>query len=84
MPEGSCAGRLEVANQPITGCIRKEEVMSENKCQGDHRSHLCALAGNKRIREIKDLAASPEFICGNCGRVADSEKHVCSPEPLNK
>ena len=56
--------------------------MSENKCKGDHRSHLCALAGNKRIRKIKPLVMNPKFICSNCGRVADSERHVCNAEPL--
>ena len=57
--------------------------MSENKCNGDHRSHLCALAGNKRIRKIKHLVTNPQFICGNCGRVADEDKHVCNAEPLH-
>ena len=55
----------------------------KNKCHGEHRSHLCALAGNKRIRQIKRLVTNPKFMCGNCGRVADSGHHVCNPEPLH-
>ena len=58
--------------------------MSDNKCHGDHRSHLCALAGNKRIREIKHVVTDPQYICANCGRAADAESYVCNAEPLNK
>lgn len=58
--------------------------MSDNKCHGDHRSHLCALAGNKRIRDIERLVLDPKFICQNCGRVADSDKHVCNAKPLDE
>lgn len=57
--------------------------MSENKCDGDHRSHLCSLAGKKRIGEIKHLVKNPKFMCGKCGRVADADERVCKPEPLH-
>ena len=58
--------------------------MSENVCDGDHRSHLCALAGGRRLKAIKELVQNPAYMCGNCGRVADSDKHVCNPQPLKE
>jgi hypothetical protein len=57
--------------------------MRQQKCRGDHRTHLCALAGNKRIREIERLVTNPRYICANCGRAADSQKHVCNAKPLH-
>ena len=57
--------------------------MGDNSCKGDHRSHLCSLAGNKRIREIRHLVTDPKYICSKCGRVADEEVRVCKPESLD-
>ena len=58
--------------------------MSENKCNGDHRTHLCALAGKKRIREMEQLVTDPRYVCLNCGRIADSHKNVCNAGELKK
>jgi hypothetical protein len=58
--------------------------MSDNKCHGDHRSHLCSLAGKKRVDEIKELVTDPQFFCGKCGRLADVHERVCKPEPWKK
>jgi hypothetical protein len=56
--------------------------MSDKKCKGDHRSHLCSLAGKRRIGEIKHLVTDPKYICSKCGRVADEGERVCKAEPL--
>ena len=56
--------------------------MNENSCSGDHSGHLCVLVSKKKIDEIKELVKKPQFICFNCGRVADSEKNLCNPVSL--
>jgi len=58
--------------------------MSDNKCHGDHRSHLCSLAGKKRVDEIEHLVKDPKFICRKCGRVADVDERVCKPKALER
>ena len=57
--------------------------MSETVCKGDHSGHLCVLVSQKKFDEIKALAGAPKFICFNCGRVADAEKNLCNPMPLD-
>jgi len=57
--------------------------MAEHVCKGDHKGHLCLLASQDKFEEIKKLAKSPKDICFNCGRVADSDKNLCKPMPLD-
>ncbi|MBI2441919.1 MAG: hypothetical protein HYV35_11190 [Lentisphaerae bacterium] len=56
--------------------------MNETVCKGSHQGHLCVLASDKRFEEIKELTDRPEFICFNCGRVANSRDNLCNPMPL--
>ncbi len=56
--------------------------MGKNVCYGDHVGHLCVLASDEKIEEIKELTKNPEYICFNCGRVADCEANLCNPMPL--
>jgi len=56
--------------------------MSENKCKGDHKGHICLLASQDKFDEIKELTQNPQFLCFNCGRVAECEKNLCNPMPL--
>jgi len=58
--------------------------MSEQNCKGDHSGHLCVLVSKKKFEEIRALVREPQFICFNCGRVADSDKNLCNPMSLNK
>jgi len=58
--------------------------MTETKCKGDHSGHLCVLVSEKRFEEIRKLVKEPRHICFNCGRVADSEKNLCNPMPLQE
>jgi hypothetical protein len=57
--------------------------MAEKICRGDHACHLCMLASLEKIDEIKELARKPKFICFICGRVADADKNLCNPMPLD-
>jgi len=57
--------------------------MTEKKCTGDHKGHLCVLASQEKFDRIKELTKKPGFICFNCGRIADCEKNLCSPMPLD-
>ncbi|MDP6491186.1 MAG: hypothetical protein QGH42_12815 [Kiritimatiellia bacterium] len=56
--------------------------MSDTDCKGDHTGHLCVLVSQKNFTAIRELVKNPQFICFNCGRVADSEKNLCNPMPI--
>jgi hypothetical protein len=53
-------------------------------CKGHHPGHLCVLVSERKFEEIKDLVREPEYICFNCGRVADAETNLCNPMPLGE
>jgi len=53
------------------------------KCKGNHDGDICVLASKGLFEEIKILTKKPKHICFNCGRVADSEKNLCNPMPLD-
>ena len=56
--------------------------METKKCSGNHKGHLCVLASEGRLEEVRSLAAEPAYICFNCGRSARSKKNLCNPMPL--
>ncbi len=56
--------------------------MSDTTCKGEHTGHLCVLVSQKDFKAIKGLVKDPKFLCFNCGRVADSEKNLCNPMPI--
>ncbi|MGQ9509662.1 MAG: hypothetical protein ACUVTN_09730 [Thermodesulfobacteriota bacterium] len=56
--------------------------MGEKTCKGDHSGHICVLASQEKFEEIKAITKNPQFICFNCGRVADCEANLCNPMPL--
>ena len=58
--------------------------MAEKKCHGNHLGHLCVLASEEKFDKIKRLAQAPKHICFNCGRVADLEKNLCNPMPIDE
>jgi hypothetical protein len=53
--------------------------MEEKKCVGSHAEHICTLAQQNEFEDIKKLANNPNFMCSNCGRVANDDKNLCSP-----
>jgi hypothetical protein len=53
--------------------------MAEQKCLGNHAVHICELAKNGKFEEIKKIAKEPEFMCMNCGRLADKKENLCNP-----
>jgi hypothetical protein len=58
--------------------------MTDHKiCKGDHQGHICVLASKNKFDVIKGLTKDPKYICFNCGRVADSDKNLCNPMPLD-
>ncbi len=54
----------------------------KDTCNGDHQAHICMLASKDKFDEIKNLTQNPQYICFNCGRVADSDKNLCNPMSL--
>ena len=57
--------------------------MAEEKCTGNHQVHICELASNNKFDEIRPLVNKPEYICGNCGRVANTGENLCRPISLD-
>lgn len=49
------------------------------KCAGDHAQHLCEVAGKERFDLIKELSKKPDYMCMNCGRMADGRNSLCNP-----
>ena len=56
--------------------------MAKTTCKSGHKGHICVLAGEKKLDEIRELVQKPKFMCFNCGRVANSGKNLCNPMPL--
>jgi len=56
--------------------------MKKAKCKGDHQGHLCVLASNDQFEKIKELTQNLQYICFNCGRVADCDDNLCNPMSL--
>jgi hypothetical protein len=61
--------------------------MSEIKLpHPDHEKHLCLLMNIDYIgtnpNEYKNLVRNPNYVCSNCGRTAESDKSLCTPEKL--
>ena len=56
--------------------------MPRTKCKGDHAGHLCVLVSAEKFEQIKKLVQNPQYICFNCGRVADNACNLCNPMPL--
>ena len=57
--------------------------MAEQKCAGDHSQHMCILAEEKQRDMILRLTNEPQFICLDCGRVANAEENLCRPAHVN-
>jgi len=58
--------------------------MSDQKCMGEHKHHICKLAEEKKIGQIKMLMRAPNYLCENCGRAADKSENLCNPKHINQ
>ncbi len=60
--------------------------MTKHACKSkhNHAGHLCVLFGEGKMDEVKALVTNPQFICFNCGRVANDAQNLCNPMPLNE
>ncbi len=54
----------------------------KTECIGDHEGHICVLASKEMFDAIKQITQNPQYICFNCGRVADQARNLCNPMPL--
>jgi len=53
--------------------------MGGKPCAGDHLQHICKLAEDGKLEDIKQLVKDTKYICENCGRAANAEENLCSP-----
>ena len=57
--------------------------MKQTKCSGEHAIHICELSKNGRHVEIVDVVKNPNYMCMNCGRVAEKQNNLCNPEAID-
>ena len=67
--------------------IKEKLKMSDIKMpHPEHEKHLCYLHNlgyvKSNFNDYKHLVQNPKFVCKGCGRVAASEKNLCTPEKL--
>jgi hypothetical protein len=55
----------------------------DRPCAGKHIDHICAMAARADFQKVVELAGSPNYVCMNCGRVADGANNLCNPMALN-
>jgi hypothetical protein len=60
-----------------------EMAKKEAPYKGEHAGPICVLASSNKFDLIKEITRKPKHVCFNCGRVADSEKNLCNPMPLD-
>lgn len=49
----------------------------------NHENHLCSIVqGWAILDDYKALVDKPNFVCTQCGRVANKEENLCSPTTL--
>lgn len=56
-------------------------MSKKTTCKGKHEGHLCVLASQEKFDTIKELTRNPQYICFNCGRVANEACNLCNPMP---
>jgi hypothetical protein len=46
----------------------------------EEKVHICDLAEQGKIEEVKELVRDPQFMCFGCGRVAHEKESLCNPK----
>ena len=53
-----------------------------------HIDHLCKLIAQgmhqRHPEEYRGLVSDPQFVCKNCGRVANQKTRLCNPVALGR
>lgn len=57
-------------------------AVDEGSCAGNHAEHICALAAEGKMSEIRLLTKEVNFLCYKCGRAAEQADNLCFPEDL--
>ncbi len=60
-------------------------IDTDNLCTNpdNHAMHLCELSAAGNTTAIEKLTKEPTFICGNCGKKANTEGALCAPGPFH-
>ncbi len=64
--------------------VTKDLPLVIDSCKGEHLQHICELVSKGDFGKIKELANAPNFMCVNCGRLADKNENLCNPLSLDK
>jgi len=57
----------------------------DNLCTNpeNHKTHLCELKSLKKEAQVEKLSVNPEYICGNCAGLSNTEGALCAPGPFH-
>jgi hypothetical protein len=71
----------------LSKCNGQEVIMSNDEMPHEgHEKHLCYLHGegllSENIQKWKNLVSNGQYVCGGCGRVANSSENLCDPQAL--
>ena len=58
----------------------------DNLCTNpkNHKTHLCELKSLKKVAQLEKLSENPEYICGNCAGLSNTEGALCAPGPFHE
>jgi len=65
------------------GAVSEEASAPDKPCTGKHRDHVCAMAARADFQQVAASAANPNYVCMNCGRVADVADNLCNPMAMS-
>ena len=64
--------------------VEFEDASAPGKpCAGKHRDHVCAMAARADFQKVAEVTSQPQYVCMNCGRVADVADNLCNPMALS-
>ena len=55
----------------------------KNSCKGreecQNRRHLCKIAKDNDLQQIREIIKDARYFCRKCGRSANDAEHLCKP-----